>query len=251
MTSEAVEFYSEGYKLIGNLHCPYEGAPGVVLCHGLVSGKDSEKWLAFAVAFEEEGYAVLRFNFMGCGWGNEWSEGDFQDTTLTGRINDLRAALDFLESGDKVDSSRIGVIGSSFGGCIIIAANDSRPKAYVAMATPSRFGPSREMMESFAQKGYYENPQAAQSKMSRIKETLYHDFASYDLGEAASKIRQPLLIIHGGMDNIPVSDAYQLHEKANEPKRLVIIEGGSHTFVDSGHLNAIIDLSIGWFKEHL
>ncbi|MDI6807110.1 MAG: alpha/beta hydrolase [Candidatus Aenigmarchaeota archaeon] len=73
-----VEFRSEGYKLIGNLHLPpYENTPPILLCHGLASSKDSEKWLTFACRLEDEGYAALRFNFRGCGWANEWSEGNY------------------------------------------------------------------------------------------------------------------------------------------------------------------------------
>ena len=248
---ERVEFRSEGYKLIGNLHCPYENAPCVLLCHGIASSKDSEKWLTIACNLEDEGYAALRFNFRGCGWGDEWSQGDFQDTTLTSRIKDYKAALDFLVSTGKVDTNRLGVIGSSFGGCTIIAANDLRPKAYVALATPYKLGTSPVMLESFREKGYYEYPGAEEPRMSRIKETLYDDLESYDMAEAVKKIKHPLLIIHGSKDTIPISDARRLYENANEPKRLEIIEGGSHIFVDTGHLDRIIGLSIGWFKKHL
>ncbi|MFC1864661.1 alpha/beta hydrolase [Chloroflexota bacterium] len=248
---ERVEFRSEGYKLIGNLNCPYEKAPCVLLCHGIASSKDSEKWLTFAHNLEDEGYAALRFNFRGCGWGDEWSEGDFQDTTLTNRVKDYKAALDFLVSTGKVDASRLGVIGSSFGGLTIIAANDPRPKTYVALATPYKLGTSPVMLESFREKGYYEYPGAEEPRMSRIKETLYDDLESYDMAEAIKKIKHPLLIIHGSKDAIPVSDARILYENANEPKKLEVIEGGSHIFVDTGHLGKVIDLSIGWFKRHL
>ena len=70
---ERVEFRSEGYKLVGNLHCPCENAPCVLLCHGIASSKDSEKWLTVACNLEDEGYSALRFNFRGCGWGDDIS----------------------------------------------------------------------------------------------------------------------------------------------------------------------------------
>jgi len=247
-----IEFYSDGYRLIGNLHLPTQrNAPCVVLCHGLASGKDSEKWLTFAHDLEHRGYAALRFNFRGCGWGNEWSEGNFEDTTLTSRIKDYRAALDFLESIDRVDINRFGVIGSSFGGCTIIAANDPRPKVYIAMATPYRFGPTAEMLRSFRKTGYYQNPEAVQPRMSRIKKGLYEDLEQYDMGDAVKRINRPLLIIHGSRDSISVNNAKRLYENANDPKRLEIMEGGSHIFVDTGHLGKIIGLSIEWFDQYL
>jgi len=252
MPFESVEFRSEGHKLIGDLHCPRENAPCVLLCHGIASSKDSEKWLTIAYNLENSGYSTFRFNFRGCGWGEEWSEGDFQDTTLTARIKDYKAALDFLESTrKKVDTNILGVIGSSFGGCTIIAANDPRVKSYVALATPVRFGATPEMLKSFKEKGYYEYPGSQEPRMSRIKEILYDDLELFDMAEAVKKIKNPLLIIHGSKDSIPVNDVVGLYENANEPKKLEIIEGGSHIFIDTGHLGKVIDLSIGWFKNYL
>lgn len=250
---EKVSFYSEGYKLIGNLHLPpHKDSPCIVSCHGLASSKDSEKWLTFTCIAEDAGYAAFRFNFRGCGWGDEWSEGNAEDTTLSNRINDYKAALNFLEKTGKVDFSRLGVIGSSLGSCTIIAADDPRPRTYVAMATPYRIGePTSEVLKSFKEKGYYENPEVEEPRMSRIKRDLYDDFKRYDMGEAINKIRYPILIIHGSKDQISVSDARILYEKANQPKRLEIIEGGSHQFVDTGHLGIITELAIEWFKEYL
>jgi len=244
---ERVEFSSESYRLIGDLHWPCKNAPCILLCHGAVSNKDSEKWLTAACSLEDAGFAALRFNFRGCGRGDEWSEGDFQDTTLTTRIRDYKAALDFLAG--KVN--RLGVIGSSFGGCTIIAANDPRPRAYVALATPCKFEATPIMLKSFQEKGYYEYPEAEEPRMSKIRQTLYDDFEQYDMAEAVTKIKHPLLIIHGSKDAIPVSDARKLYENANQPKRLEIIEGGSHIFVDTGHLGKVIDLCIEWFKKYL
>ncbi len=107
------------------------------------------------------------------------------------------------------------------------------------------------MLKSFQEKGYYENPGAEEPRVSRIRKDLYDDFKQYDVGEAIKRIKYPLLIIHGSKDLIPVDDAYALYEKANEPKRLEIIEGGSHRFVDTGHLGRVTELSIGWFKKYL
>jgi alpha/beta superfamily hydrolase len=139
---ELVTFYSETQRIFGNFHLPYEGSPCVVNLHGLESSKDSGKWPTVAARLCDEGYACLRFNFRGCGEGPEKSEGLFEDVTLTGRISDFKCALQFLQDTGKVDMRRLGVIGSSFGGMVVIGAQDRRVKVMVIMETPykiSRF----------------------------------------------------------------------------------------------------------------
>jgi len=62
----------------------------------------------------------------------------------------------------------------------------------------------------------------------------------------------PLLIIHGSADeDVPVADVRRLYDKANEPKQLEIIRGGSHGFDDPAHLQQIASLALGWFKRYL
>ncbi|MHC1636060.1 MAG: alpha/beta hydrolase [Candidatus Methanospirareceae archaeon] len=230
---ERVEFFSEGKRIIGNLHLPFEGAPCIVLCHGLVSNKDSDKWVAFAERLYKGGYASLRFNFRGCGSSNEFSEGKLADSILTARVRDYVAALDFLESTKKVNMERIGVIGSSFGGCVAIVAKDPRVKAYVIMATPYNLRRSEEILRDFGEK-------------------LYEDFARYDIGEAISNLKRPILIIHGDKDDIvSVEDAERLYDKAGEPKKLEIIKGGNHVFSDASHLGRIFKICIKWFDKYL
>lgn len=65
-------------------------------------------------------------------------EGEFEDVSLTGRIKDYRSALQFLQDTGEVDARRLGVIGSSFGGMVAVAAQDRRTKAMVTLSTYSK-----------------------------------------------------------------------------------------------------------------
>ena len=71
----AVEFYSEGFKLCGDLYTPEGLAPGekraaVLLCHGYTGVKDL--YLPDNARFlNRAGYVVMTFDYKG--WGN--SEG--------------------------------------------------------------------------------------------------------------------------------------------------------------------------------
>ena len=222
-------FYSENQKLFGNVHLPYQNAPCIITLHGLESSKDSGKWPIIAARLTDEGYACLRFNFRGCGSGPEKSEGEFEDVRLTGRIRDYKAALQFLHDTGTVDMRRLGVIGSSFGGMVAVAAQDERIKAMVCLSTP------------------YELPSGGR----RFNKKFYDDLRNYDLLEAIRNA-PPLLILHGSADEVVSSThAHKLYEAALEPKRLEIIEGADHVFSQREHLQKVIDLSLEWFKKYL
>ena len=137
MHTQTVEFTSEGQTVRGDLIVPAHGSPCILMSHGFEASKDGAKWSFLTPRLVDRGYTVLKFNYRGCGYGSDASDGLFENTTLSARIADYRAALDFLQNAD-VNPSRIAVIGSSFGGEIPVAAQDPRVKAYVLLATPSR-----------------------------------------------------------------------------------------------------------------
>ncbi|MFC1846781.1 alpha/beta fold hydrolase [Chloroflexota bacterium] len=91
------------------------------MSHGLEGSKDGGKWLGFVPKLISGGFACLRFNYRGCGTDKEKSDGEFIDSTLTRRIQDYNSAIDFVQSLG-INKNKIGVIGSSFGGTVAIAA---------------------------------------------------------------------------------------------------------------------------------
>ncbi|MCP8323362.1 MAG: alpha/beta fold hydrolase [Candidatus Methylarchaceae archaeon HK02M2] len=232
-----VTFYSENHMIFGNFDLPYEKAPCIICLHGLESSKDSRKWLAFTSRLYDEGYACLRFNSRGCGEGLEKSEGQFENTNLTVRIKEYRSSLDFLNNEQKVEISRLGVVGSSFGGLVAIAAKDKRIKVIVTLASPYKIP-------------IFKKP-VIHKEVKRFKKSFYEDLKRYNLLKAVED-SPPLLIIHGDSDDIvPLEHAYRLFEAASEPKRLEVIEEADHIFSKPQHLKKVIDLTLEWFKKHL
>lgn len=232
--------------LYGNLHLSAEGAPCIITLHGLESSKDSGKWPIIAHKLAMEGYACLRFNFRGCGEGWEKSQGSFYETSLTSRIEDYKAAIDFLEKSGKVDMGRLGVIGSSMGGMVAIAAQDPRIKVMAVMATPCEGIGLGKPHSSGNKILYYALPSGR-----RLNVEFYRDLARYNLLEAVKKA-PPILIIHGSSDMlVPVEHAQRLYKAALVPKRLEVIEGADHTFSNPMHLMRAIGLILEWLRKHL
>ena len=218
-----------GHKLAGVLHSPAQKTSAcVITCHGLLSSKDSEKYVDIARKFCEEGFAVLRFDFRGCGESN----GGSKETTLTGRIEDLGHALDFVQKQGHED---VGLIGSSLGGCVSIlkAAEDRRVKVLVTWATPcytdELFGKEIE--------GFQE---------------LRRDISRYNMVEAVKEVNCPIMIVHGSLDElVPPSHAEALYKNANKPKNIVIIDGADHRFSDLAHRRRAIEVTLNWFENFL
>ena len=131
---EAVSFFSEGYRLQGDVYvsddlAAGEKLPAVLLCYGYTGLKDL--YLPeTARALNAAGYVVLAFDYKG--WGE--SEGAPNRLTPYSRVADAHAALTFLGLRPEVDADRMGLFGWSYGGATVVwlAAHDPRAKCVVS-----------------------------------------------------------------------------------------------------------------------
>ena len=247
METTSVEFSVAGETLRGDLAVPAPDSPCILMSHGFEASKDGAKWSFLAPRLVKRGYAILKFNYRGCGCGPDASDGLFEDTTLSARIDDYHAALDFLQ-GQMIDVNRIAVVGSSFGGEVPVAAQDPRVKAYVLLATPSRpQTPTEEHLAECQATGYFTLPSG-----KRLKPAYFEDSARYNLCQAASNLDRPVLIIHGSLDDdVPVEQARELYAHARKPKMLEIIQGAEHALRRPEDMERILELTLCWLEDYL
>ena len=130
-----VEFYSEGFRLCGDIYMPDDLQPGekraaVLLCHGYTGVKDL--YLPDnAKVLNQAGYVGMVFDYKG--WGE--SEGTRSRLAPYSRVLDVQAAMTFLGMQPEVDSERIGLYGTSYGGATVtwVGAVDQRAKCIVSV----------------------------------------------------------------------------------------------------------------------
>ena len=130
-----VTFYSEGYKLVGDVYVPDDLTPddrraGIVLCHGYTGVKDL--YLPDnARVLTEAGYIVLTFDYKG--WGE--SAGPRSRLAPYSRVYDVQAALTFLSTLPEVNPERLGIYGTSYGGATVVwvGAIDPRVRCIVSV----------------------------------------------------------------------------------------------------------------------
>ena len=102
-----ISFESSRITLRGTLHAPDGPAlprPGIVLCHGFGGTSNGAGHPELARTLEHAGYVVLRFDFRGCGI----SDGERGRVICMEEVDDVRAAVSFLQAQSGVDKAQIG-----------------------------------------------------------------------------------------------------------------------------------------------
>jgi fermentation-respiration switch protein FrsA (DUF1100 family) len=235
MKVEKVSFSSEGYKLSGILHIPDVWSRACVIAsHGLLSSKNSEKYIALGERLSREGLSMLRFDFRGI----EESEGRPEDDTISRRIVDLGSAIDFVRSRPGL-GNRVGLVGSSLGGYVslIKASRDKEIRAIVIWATPFHL----DDLGSKKQKEDYPLP----------AEAFFKDLPNHRLLPLLPKVSN-CMVIHGEEDElVPVDQAWEIFHNLGGGKEIHIIEGGDHRLTEPKHRQRAMELTVEWFKKYL
>lgn len=208
--------------------------PFVILSHGLLSDKDSPKYTGIARMLVDEGIGAIRFDYEGCGR----SDGLLEETTISGRLKNLQAVIDYALRREEC-SGKLGLMGSSLGGYLSIlqAARDKRVLATVVWATPSHL----KDIDRDRERG----------DLKRLGDCFYREIDRYDLLEEAERVGN-CLIIHGQMDEmVPINHARMLYERIKEPKELYIIPTGDHRLTGPKDREKATEKTVAWFRKFL
>ncbi len=196
---------TQGVELAGDLFLP-DGAspfPVVAFAHGLYSNHKSPRNREIAMALQKQGIASLLFDFS--------ERAIFADETWVKHTDDLKCALDFLETQPEIDKERIGVNGSSTGAtaALRLAAVDARIKTIVVRS-------ARVLL----------------------------DWAELD------KIKIPVFVIVGELDEVK-DESEKLFEVLETEKRFSEIPGAGHLFEESNTFQKLLKLTVDWYTEKL
>ncbi len=230
--TEDFEIPSRYNRIRGIMVVPRAGRryPCVVLSHGLVSSKESSKYILLSERFGEAGIATCRFDYHGCGE----SGGSLEETTLTIRLDNLDAVVEHVSRHPSVDPERLGLLGSSFGGTtsVLKAARDDRIRCISFWATPHRLDKTEESISDVT-----------------FKDTIFEDFGTYDILAEAAKVSNALGI-HGETDEVvPCQEGKDIYKVMKRPKKFEVIKKGDHVFSNPLHRDRAINLALNWFRR--
>lgn len=252
--------------------------PVIIFVHGFKGFKDWGHFNLIARHFAEAGFGFLKLNLSHNGTTpgqlEEFADLEaFGNNTFSIELDDVGKVIDHLQSSefelaDKIDSSRLGIIGHSRGGglALLKCMEDQRLKAVCTWAAihdlSKRWTPS--FIEQWKHEGvqYIHNGRTGQEMPLRY--ALYEDFLNnkerLDIPKAAKSLEQPLLIIHGTEDETlpyPIAEALHSWQPASTLKLIEAANhtfGGKHPFNDDALPKAskqIVSASIQFFQQHL
>ncbi|MDD5667758.1 MAG: alpha/beta fold hydrolase [Actinomycetota bacterium] len=243
---------SGGLTVSGLLFRPAEGSPPwptIIVNHpGFGTAGDFSD---VALMIRDQGYLVFNPDYRGSGMSQGSHEG------AKGEVDDVIAAIDYLESRDLIEGERIGLYGQSHGAAISVLAaeRDARIKAVVAEA------------------GFYDAVDlynnAVASSDPTVK-TILNDLLSmvggtpdevpreYEVRSALNytdSLQAATLLIHGEKDPIcPVGQARRLYDALSAAGKTVEIKlypDEAHCVVDPAGRLEVWELMFAWFEKNV
>jgi dipeptidyl aminopeptidase/acylaminoacyl peptidase len=226
---------------------PARGHPAIVWVHGGPEAQTRANFRPDIQALLARGFAVLMPNVRGStGYGRDYFAADDRDKRLDA-TTDLAHAHAFLAAHPAIDATRIGIMGQSYGGYMVLSAITEHPALWRAAVN---FYGIADFTTLLATTGPWRRAQRAYE---------YGDdptlFARISPLRRAEQIRAPLLVLHGHRDpRVPITESEQivaaLRARQHRVDYLTFDDAG-HGFIRPNDRVRAWDAVARFFHEHL
>ncbi len=224
-------------RIAAVFHRPDEQPRGtVIFCHGFATDKEGRTGRRCEQAVEL-GFQAVRFDFR----GNNESSREFQDATLSTRVEDLQRVL------DEVEETGVGVYGSSFGGLVALhtAAKDDRIDGLALRAPVTYLNVMDDIRGAIQENGVYEHIPG-----KKVGEQFLNDLDTYSTDAIIENITVPTLLLQGTDDEaVPMTSTKRFYQQLGCEKDYFEFTGQGHRFDDEADTNAV-DTALDWFQQH-
>ena len=228
----------DNVEIPGVLYKPHQAsaaakAPGVVLVHGGPGGQAQVGYFALTQALVNHGYVVFDINNRGSsGYGKTFFAMDDKKHGEAD-LGDVVASKKMLVDTGYVDAARIGIVGGSYGGYMVLAALTLQPDAFkvgvdlfgisnwvrTLTSIPPWWGSFKDAL--YAEMG---DPKADSERLHRVS-PLFN----------ADKIKTPLMVLQGANDprvlKVESDEIVAAAKKNGVPVEYIVFPDEGHGFV--------------------
>jgi dipeptidyl aminopeptidase/acylaminoacyl peptidase len=240
-------------ELSGWLYRP-KGATGpspvVLSFHGGPEGQERPNFNPTYQALAARGIAVFAPNVRGSsGFGKRFVNLDNGALRENG-VRDIKATVDYVVSAKIADPRRIGIMGGSYGGYMVMAGLTEYPDLFAAGA--DLFGVVN--FETF-----FKNTQPWMAAISKIEygdpDTQADMLRKLSPIHRVDRVRTPTIVLHGANDtNVPVIEAEQVVEnlkRRNIPVEYVLFPDEGHGWRKTPNRIRSTVRIVSWFETYL
>ncbi len=226
------------------------------IMHGLGGFKEQPHVEAFARAFRDNGYTVIRFDTTNT-FGE--SDGDYADATVTNYYEDLEDVINWSKSQDFHQEPFV-LCGHSLGGISTALYAQKYPEKVRALAPISTVVNgklsfetekyTKEILDNWERSGWLVKMSSDGKRVKRLRFSHVTDRLKYNLLDNVHKLTMPVLLITGELDNsIPPKHQQLLFDKLPGKKEFHIIKNSPHTFKEEIHLNEVYNIMNKWITN--
>lgn len=252
---ESFSFKSrDGLDVEAYLTMPLDRASGsrhplIVAIHGGPHGAQGSAFNEKAQVYAAHGMASLMVNYRGStGYGQHFADAIFKD-------QDGREAEDVLAGVDAalaryswLDSTRLGVEGTSYGGQLAdwLITRTDRFAAAIPTAGISN-------LVSFNYMSYYHDYLAVEFGAYPHEGALMDTLWARSALRYVSRVKTPVMLVHGENDNdVPIAEAEQFYialKDVGVPVMMIRYPREGHGVRETKHVVDFIDRSLAWYNR--
>jgi dipeptidyl aminopeptidase/acylaminoacyl peptidase len=226
-----------------------KGHPLIVMLHGGPHAQQGPSFNSRAQVYAARGWGSLQVNYRGStGYGQKLADAISGDQN-GGEAKDVLAAVDAaLARHPWIDPERIAVEGASYGGQLVnwLVTQTGRFRAAVSSAGISN-------LVSFHYTAYYHDYLPVEFGAYPHEGGLADRLWERSPLRHVSRVRTPLLLLHGENDNdVPVAESEQFYVALHEvgvPTAMVRYPREGHGLRETAHQVDALERTIAWYER--
>jgi pimeloyl-ACP methyl ester carboxylesterase len=240
LCDESVDIAVDGQHIEGTLLVPQaqrESLPGVLFVHGW--GGNRDQYLSRARIVAGLGCVCLTFDLR----GHERTQSQHETVTREDGLHDVLAAYDIVARCAAVNTTKIALVGSSYGAYIGAIATALRPVRWLALRAPALY---KDAHWDWPKRRLHQDPDFADYRRRA------HRTADNRALDACARYRGDVLVVESEHDTVVPHPAVANYVAAFANAHSLtyrLIEGADHGLSGEPWKQAYTELLITWLKE--